>query len=63
MILKDLPPALLIDTRAAIVGTLQWKMEDAPELYDAILLVRDMIVRVNQKNYPDELPCNIKILN
>lgn len=63
MILKDLPPAWLIDTRAVMVGTPQWKREDDPELYDAIVLVRDMIVRVNQENYPDELPFNIKILN
>lgn len=50
---------VLKDTRAAMVGTPQWKREDDPELYDAILLVRDMIVRVNQENYPDELPFNI----
>ena len=63
VILKDLPPAWLIDTRAAMVGTPQRGREDAPELYDAILLVRDMIVRVNQESYPDELPFNIEKLN
>lgn len=42
-----------------MAGTPRWKREDDPELYDAILLIRDMIVRVNQENYPGELPFNI----
>jgi hypothetical protein len=51
--------AVLKDTGAAMVGTPQWKREDDTELYDAILLIRDMIVRANHENYPEELPFNI----
>ena len=50
---------ILGDTGARMTGSPQWQRDDDPELYDAILMIRDWIVRESLQAYPDELPFNI----
>lgn len=50
---------ILGDSGARLTGAPMWQRDDDPELYDAILVIRDRIVRDNQQTCPGELPFNI----
>lgn len=58
----DVPDAvhsILRDEGARLKGYPQWPKDEDPELYDAIVLIREMIIRTNREMYPDESPFNI----
>lgn len=58
----DVPDAvrfLLKDQGARLKGHPQWERDEDPELYDAILVIRESIVRTNKEIDPDESPFNI----
>lgn len=50
---------LLKDDGARLKGCPQWSKDEDPELYDAIVVIRETIVRTNKEIYPDESPFNI----
>lgn len=55
----DVVHAVLKDEGARLKGYPQWSRGENPELYDAIVLIRDMIIRAHREMYPDESPFNI----